>query len=167
MSPLRHDPDLVVIGLGGNLEMPEARILRARESLARWPGLEAVAFSSLYRSRPMGPDDQPDYINAVMALRSGLAPLELLDCLQAIEQAEGRVRSGNRWGARTLDLDLLLFGLQRIDHPRLSVPHPGIADREFVLYPLLEILPACQIPGLGAVRELVRHCPRNGLEVLN
>ena len=162
-----HDPNLVVIGLGGNLEGSKARILRARDSLAQQPELEAVAFSSLYRSRPMGPSDQPDYVNAVMTLRSKLSPLALLDCLQAIEQAEGRVRSGARWGARTLDLDLLLFGLQQINHPRLTVPHPGIVDREFVLYPLLEILPTCQVPGFGTIRELVRHCPRNGLEVLN
>lgn len=158
---------LCVIGLGGNLDCPAERVSRARHRLASSPELQEVAFSSLYRSRPMGPQDQPDYVNAVMALETMLPPLELLDLLQAIEQEEGRVRLGERWGPRTLDLDLLLYGDQQIDHPRLRVPHPGLALREFVLHPLAEILPELIVPGLGKVLSLAEHCPRNGIEVIH
>lgn len=157
---------LCVIGLGGNLDRPSERVRRARIALAATPGVIEVAFSSLYRSRPMGPKDQPDYVNAVMALETMLPPLALLDVLQSIENKEGRVRMGERWGPRTLDLDLLTYGDEVIDHPRLTVPHPGIALREFVLHPLAEILPDLAIPGLGRVRELAAQCPINGIEVL-
>ena len=114
----------------------------------------------------MGPKDQPDYVNAVMAIETSLAPLDLLDLLQSIESLEGRVRLGERWGPRTLDLDLLLYGEQVIQHPRLVVPHPGLAVREFVLHPLAEILPDLEVPGLGRIRELAEQCPDNGIEVM-
>jgi 2-amino-4-hydroxy-6-hydroxymethyldihydropteridine diphosphokinase len=114
----------------------------------------------------MGPQDQPDYVNAVMAIETDLEPLALLDRLQAIEVLEGRVRIGERWGPRTLDLDLLVFGNQVIQHPRLTVPHPGLAVREFVLHPLAEILPDLDVPGVGRIRELAEQCPHNGIEVL-
>jgi 2-amino-4-hydroxy-6-hydroxymethyldihydropteridine diphosphokinase len=155
-----------VIGLGGNLDAPADRVRRARKALAGSEGIREVAFSSLYRSRPMGPQDQPDYVNAVMAIETDLEPLALLDRLQAIEVLEGRVRIGERWGPRTLDLDLLVFGNQVIQHPRLTVPHPGLAVREFVLHPLAEILPDLDVPGVGRIRELAEQCPHNGIEVL-
>jgi 2-amino-4-hydroxy-6-hydroxymethyldihydropteridine diphosphokinase len=155
-----------VIGLGGNLDAPADRVRRARKALAGSEGIREVAFSSLYRSRPMGPQDQPDYVNAVMAIETDLEPLALLDRLQAIEALEGRVRIGERWGPRTLDLDLLVFGNQVIQHPRLTVPHPGLAVREFVLHPLAEILPDLDVPGVGRIRELAEQCPHNGIEVL-
>lgn len=157
---------LCVIGLGGNLDHPAERVTRARQALSKTPGISEMAFSSLYQSRPMGPKDQPDYVNAVMAIETDLAPLALLDALQTIELSEGRVRMGERWGPRTLDLDLLIYGDQVIDHPRLTVPHPGVALREFVLHPLAEILPDLMIPGLGQVRDLAEQCPQNGIEVL-
>lgn len=157
---------LCVIGLGGNLDAPADRVQRARKALANGEGIREIAFSSLYRSRPMGPQDQPDYVNAVMALETDLQPLALLDYLQSIESLEGRVRLGERWGPRTLDLDLLLYGNQMIQHPRLTVPHPGLAVREFVLHPLAEILPDLEVPGLGRVRELAEQCPHNGIEVM-
>lgn len=157
---------LCVIGLGGNLDAPADRVRRARKALAGSEGIREVAFSSLYRSRPMGPQDQPDYVNAVMAIETDLEPLALLDRLQAIEVLEGRVRIGERWGPRTLDLDLLVFGNQVIQHPRLTVPHPGLAVREFVLHPLAEILPDLDVPGVGRIRELAEQCPHNGIEVL-
>ena len=157
---------LCVIGLGGNLDAPEDRVRRARKVLAECQGVREIAFSSLYRSRPMGPQDQPDYVNAVMAIETSLAPLMLLDLLQSIEAEEGRVRLGDRWGPRTLDLDLLTYGDQVIQHPRLLVPHPGLAVREFVLHPLAEILPDLDVPGVGRVRELTEQCPDNGIEVL-
>ncbi|RQW82408.1 MAG: 2-amino-4-hydroxy-6-hydroxymethyldihydropteridine diphosphokinase [Methylococcus sp.] len=154
------------IGLGGNLDQPAARIRRARVALSVLPNTREAAFSSLYRSAPMGPSDQPDYVNAVMALDTGLEPLALLDHLQAIENAEGRVRMGERWGPRTLDLDLLLYGEDVIQHERLTVPHPGLHQREFVLYPLFEIAPDLKIPGWGALRDWVAACPRRGLEAM-
>lgn len=157
---------LAYIGLGSNLHDPKRQVLSAREALAAQPAIREVAFSSLYRSAPMGPKDQPDYINAVMALSTTLDALALLDRLQAIENQHGRERL-ERWGARTLDLDLLVYGEAILSHPRLSVPHVGIEHREFVLYPLAEIAPDLVVPGLGPVQQLVSICPRKGLEVVS
>ncbi len=154
------------IGLGSNLAGPADQIRRALRSLAELEQTHLVACSSLYRSAPMGPQDQPDYLNAVAELDSGLPPLELLDALQAIEAAQGRDRSGVRWGARTLDLDILLYGDRRIQEPRLTVPHVGMAERGFVLYPLAELNPGLEIPGHGPLRALLERCPPNGLEKL-
>ena len=155
------------IGLGGNLDQPAARIRRARAALSVLPNTREAAFSRLYRSAPLGSSDQPDYVNAVMALDTELEPLALLDNLQAIENVEGRVRLGERWGPRTLDLDLLLYGDDVIQHERLTVPHPGLHQREFVLYPLFEIAPELTIPGRGALRDWVAACPRRGLEAMD
>lgn len=114
----------------------------------------------------MGPQDQPDYINAVMAIETQLPPLELLDGLQAIEAAHGRVRQGERWGPRTLDLDLLVYGDREIQSERLTVPHPGISLRRFVLLPLHDIEPHLEIPGLGSLESLLAACPSDGLAVI-
>lgn len=112
----------------------------------------------------MGPADQPDYINAVAELSTELSPHALLDALQAIEQQHGRTRQGQRWGPRTLDLDILLYSDQQINDVRLQVPHPGIAMRSFVLYPLAEILPGCDIPGMGSLQALLKNCPDDELQ---
>jgi 2-amino-4-hydroxy-6-hydroxymethyldihydropteridine diphosphokinase len=161
------EPVRAYIGLGSNLQQPAEQLRRGFQGLARIPGSTLKACSPLYRSRPLGPQDQPAYVNAVAELSTALAPLELLDRLQALEQAQGRERGGERWGPRTLDLDLLLYGDFRIELLRLRVPHPGLARREFVLYPLLEIAgPALIVPGLGRLYDLVARCPRNGLEPL-
>jgi 2-amino-4-hydroxy-6-hydroxymethyldihydropteridine diphosphokinase len=161
------EPVTAYIGLGSNLEHPERQLREARAAIAKLDGVTELAMSSLYRSAPMGPSDQPDYVNAVMAVSTSLEPLELLDVLQAIEQAQGRVRSGERWGPRTLDLDLLLYGEQIIDLPRLNVPHPGLVQREFVLYPLAEIAPPeLNVPGHGALGDLLRQCPDRGIRVI-
>lgn len=125
------------IGLGSNLG-DSLQILR--EAVQQLSQLGALQVSRLYQSPPMGPQDQPHYFNAVVCLETMLAPLELLDQLQAIEQQAGRVRL-RRWGERTLDLDLLLYAAQKIDHPRLQVPHVGILERDFVLLPLLDLAP--------------------------
>jgi len=154
------------IGLGANLGDPVEAIKSARSAIDKIAGVREVAFSSLYRSAPMGPANQPDYVNAVMSVETTLTPLELLRELQAIETAHGRVRVGERWGARTLDLDLLLYGCERMASEVLTVPHPGIADREFVLYPLEEIAPELDIPGKGPLADLVRKCPQRGLKVI-
>ncbi len=161
------EPVTAYIGLGSNLENPEQQLREARAAIAKLNGVTELAMSSLYHSAPMGPSDQPDYVNAVMAVSTTLEPLQLLDALQAIEQAQGRVRSGERWGPRTLDLDLLLYGEQIIDLPRLNVPHPGLAQREFVLYPLAEIAPPeFNVPGHGALGDLLKQCPDRGIRVI-
>lgn len=157
------------IGLGsnlaGNLANPQAHVLRALDELAALPSSRLLATSSLYRSQPMGPPDQPDYINAVAQLRTELPPEVLLDALQGIETAHDRVRE-RRWGARTLDLDILLYGGEQFRSTRLSIPHPGIGERAFVLYPLREIAPGLQVPGLGSVEELAAEVAADGLEIL-
>ena len=153
------------IGLGSNLDGPRARVKAAIDELDTLPHTRVQASSSLYRSAPMGPQDQPDYINAVAQIGTSLEAETLLDALQAIEQAHGRVRD-QHWGPRTLDLDILLYGDALIDTPRLKVPHPGMAERNFVLYPLAEIGGDLVIPGLGGIRSLLSACPENGLERL-
>lgn len=151
---------IAYIGLGANLGDPITQVKTARHALRRHPDIHEVCCSRLYRSAPMGPADQPDYVNAVMAVETGLAPLPLLRVLQALEAEHGRVRSGERWGPRTLDLDLLLYGGETVATGELQVPHPGIAQREFVLQPLFDIAPELDIPGLGPVADLLRVCPR-------
>lgn len=153
------------IGLGSNLADPVAQLKNARSAIAALTQVEELAFSSFYHSPPMGPQDQPDYMNAVMAIATDLAALDLLHCLQKIEQKQGRVRN-RRWGERTLDLDLLLYGDQQINHPDLIVPHVGISERAFVLYPLQEIAPALVIPGLTSMDKLLANCPLAGLKKL-
>lgn len=154
------------IGLGSNLAEPLAQLKNARLAIRSAAQIEELAFSSFYQSPPMGPQDQPDYVNAVMAVVTDLAALDLLHCLQKIEQEQGRVRTGARWGARTLDLDLLLYGDQHIHHPELCVPHVGIRERAFVLYPLQEIAPTLTLPALGDINQLIANCPLAGLKKL-
>ncbi len=129
------------IGLGSNLDAPLSQVKSALAELAQLPLSRLQAVSPLYRTPPLGPADQPDYINAVAALDTELAPLALLDELQKIEQQHGRVRGPLRWGARTLDLDLLLYGDAVINNARLTVPHPGLRERPFVIFPLQAIAP--------------------------
>lgn len=142
-----------------------AQVERALEALTRLPETRREAISSLYRTPPMGPPGQPDYINAVAALSTRLTPHRLLDELQAIERAHARVRA-ERWGPRTLDLDILLFGEERLADARLSVPHPGIAERAFVLLPLCEIAPALSIPGVGPAAALRARINAEGISRL-
>ncbi|CAA9891962.1 2-amino-4-hydroxy-6-hydroxymethyldihyropteridine pyrophosphokinase [Candidatus Methylobacter favarea] len=151
------------IGLGSNLDNPAEQIKSARAAIASLTDVKELAFSGLYQSPPMGPQDQPDYLNAVMAVETHRPPINLLRCLQAIENKHGRIRKAERWGARTLDLDLLIYGDQQIETPELTVPHPGLAERSFVLYPLAEIAPWVSVPGKGNIAELIAKCPLNGL----
>ncbi len=143
----------VYIGLGSNLGQPQEQLREALNELDQMPQTRLQLSSSFYLSSPMGPSDQPDFVNGVAELVTELPPLELLDQLQAIEHAHGRER-GMRWGPRTLDLDLLLYGDQVMHSERLTVPHPGIAKRAFVLAPLAEIAPTLEVPGLGDVASL-------------
>ncbi len=131
------------IGLGSNLG--DSRQIM-REAVARLATLGAVQVSRLYQSPPMGPQDQPNYLNAVVQLDTTLAPLDLLDQLQQFEQAAGRVRL-RRWGERTLDLDLLIYGPEQIHNERLTVPHVGILERDFVVIPLLDLDAHLQLNG--------------------
>ncbi len=128
------------IGLGGNLGDAPGTLTQALSALAELPGSQIVAVSALYRSAAIGPAGQPDYANAVVALDTSLSPWQLLDALQALELAAGRVRDV-RWGARTLDLDILFYGDQHINDARLTVPHPELHRRAFVLRPLHDIWP--------------------------
>ena len=155
--------EIAYIGLGSNLATPEVQINTARQAITDLPGVSETAFSSLYRSPPMGPQDQPDYVNAVMAIETDLSPIELLRYLQQIELDHGRVRKDERWGARTLDLDILLYGQQIIDQPDLIVPHYGLAERAFVLYPLQEIASELDVPRQGTIDKLIASCPLDGL----
>ena len=152
------------IGLGSNLLSPLRQVKSAIAELAQLPQSRLAAVSQIYRSRPMGPADQPDYINAVAAIDTHLTPLELLDGLQAIENLHGRKRGAVQWGPRTLDLDLLLFGEQLIDEPRLIVPHPGMQERSFVLQPLLDIVPSLKLPDGKLLTLLCDSLADDGLE---
>lgn len=157
---------IVYLGLGSNLETPIEQLRTARRAIANVNGISEIAFSNLYRSPPMGSQAQPDYVNAVMAIETDLSPLELLAATQQVENEHGRVRN-ERWGARTLDIDILLFGDEVLDFPELCVPHYGIAERAFVLYPLAEIAPDLDLPKYGKLADLVAHCPLDGLERLS
>ncbi|GGJ99808.1 2-amino-4-hydroxy-6-hydroxymethyldihydropteridine diphosphokinase [Pseudomonas matsuisoli] len=156
----------VFIGLGSNLQDPAAQLREALAALAALPQTTLTLVSSLYSSDPLGPADQPRYVNAVAALDTTLEPLDLLDRLQQIEQEQGRVRKAERWGPRTLDLDILLVGDTAIEHPRLKVPHYHMHARAFVLYPLAEIAPHLILPDGRSLQELLASCPRESLEVL-
>ncbi len=157
----------VYIGLGSNLATPHTQLRSALVALAALPHTHLVAQSSLYASDPLGPADQPRYVNAVAALDTDLSPLALLDALQAIELEQGRTRKAERWGPRTLDLDILLFGKHQLDEPRLTVPHYHMHARAFVLYPLAEIAPELHLPDGRALAELLSACTFTGLERLN
>lgn len=156
----------VYLGLGANLEAPLQQLQQAVTALTQLPQSQLAAVSSFYGSKPMGPQDQPDYVNAVAALDTSLTATALLDELQRIELEQGRQRKDERWGPRTLDLDILLYGEEILATPRLTVPHYGLHQREFVVYPLLELAPLLHIPGLGALAEIALQVPRNGLTVL-
>jgi 2-amino-4-hydroxy-6-hydroxymethyldihydropteridine diphosphokinase len=138
------------VGLGANLGRPAAQIGAAAQALAALPHTALVALSPLYRSAAIGPAGQPDYCNAVAALDTALVPAALLAALQAIETAAGRVR-GERWGARVLDLDLLLHGDSMCATPVLTLPHPEMTRRAFVLQPLCDLAADAVIPGVGSV----------------
>lgn len=135
------------IGVGSNLDSPEDQVRKAVAALAQLPGSILVSQSGLYRSSPMGPSDQPDFVNAVVALLTQTNACDLLHQLQDLERMQGRKRGGERWGPRTLDLDLLAYGGEIINEGDLTVPHPGIAERNFVLLPWREIAPTFCVPG--------------------
>lgn len=155
------------IGLGSNLDDPAQHVQQAISDLSQADGLHLKKTSRLYRSPPMGPQDQPDYINAVAEIATDLSAIELLTVLQAIEQAHGRLRGAQKWTARTLDLDILLYGDKIITSEELIIPHYGLYERAFVLYPLQEIASAdLEIPGHGMLAQLVAKCKKGGLQAI-
>lgn len=154
------------VGLGSNLGDPQAQLRRALHALRDLRASSLQRASGLYRTPPWGLVDQPPFINAVAELDTALAPPELLAELIAIERAAGRVRDGARWGPRVLDLDLLLHGDAVVATPGLTLPHPHLHERAFVLLPLAELDPALPVPGHGCVRDLLAHVDRAGCERL-
>ena len=145
---------LACVGLGSNLDHPARQVETAIDCLADLEQTRLDARSGLYRSAPFGGVEQADFVNAAVILSTGLSARELLGALKDIERHRGREPGGVRWGPRVLDLDLLVFGDEVIDEPGLTVPHPGIAERNFVLLPLRDIAPDLDIPGLGRVADI-------------
>jgi 2-amino-4-hydroxy-6-hydroxymethyldihydropteridine diphosphokinase len=146
---------VVYIGLGANLGKREETIRRALELIAAGGGVEVVAVSSLRETDPVGYEDQPKFQNGAAVLQTELSPRALLERLRVVEKRLGRERSGPRFGPRTIDLDLLLYGSDEIDEPGLQIPHPRLAERRFVLEPLAELEPRLEVPGRGPVRALL------------
>ena len=156
----------VYLGLGANLNAPRKQIHAAVAALKALKDVEFVCVSHDYASKPMGPQDQPDYVNAVACVKTALEPEQLLDLTQAIELEHGRVRKEERWGPRTLDIDILLFGNDVIDTPRLTVPHYGLTEREFGVYPLFEIAPTLGLPNNQSLADIIKTLPLNDLQQL-
>ena len=154
------------VALGSNLDDPRAQVARALAALGDLPGTRCILRSCLYRSRPFGPVEQPDFVNAVAGLLTVLEPAILLEELQALEARLGRDRPVVRWGPRRIDLDLLVHGGARTSQPGLELPHPGIAERAFVLAPLAEIAPHLMVPGVGRVGELLARVDSADVERL-
>jgi 2-amino-4-hydroxy-6-hydroxymethyldihydropteridine diphosphokinase len=153
------------VAIGSNLNFPQARVLEAFERLAGLRATHSLLRSRLYRSRPMGPQDQPYFVNAAAGLLTQAGARELLDALLGIERAMGRDRQ-ERWGPRVIDLDLVWMVGEIVDEPGLTVPHPGVSTRNFVLYPLADIAPTLAIPGHGTVLELLSSAGDDGISVL-
>jgi len=170
----------IYIGVGSNLDNPLQHVRQTIAELGKLSECRFLAASGLYKSppltspltSPLAPPSQPDYINAVVAIETERDALSLLDELQAIEREHGRVRDGERWGPRPLDLDVLLIDDKIINHARLIIPHPGLHERSFVLYPLQEIAPDLSIPDHDSqksvsLQELITRCDDEGLERLH
>jgi 2-amino-4-hydroxy-6-hydroxymethyldihydropteridine diphosphokinase len=153
------------VGIGSNLQSPRDRVLEAIERMSTLDATRIVLRSQLYLTRPLGPQDQPDFINSAVGLLTQLVARELLTGLLGIERSMGRDRQ-ERWGARVIDLDLLWMIDSAIDEPGLTVPHPGVSTRNFVLYPLADIAPTIKIPRVGIVLDLKRDAGGDGISVL-
>jgi 2-amino-4-hydroxy-6-hydroxymethyldihydropteridine diphosphokinase len=151
------------VGLGSNLENPESQIARAFKALDHLPDTRLIARSSLYRSCPLGPQDQPDFVNAVAGLLTRLDAHQLLAGLQTTEVRLGRGPAHVHWGPRIIDLDLLIYGSVQIDEPQLRIPHAGIQMRNFVLHPLAQIAPELLVPGVGRVNRLLWQVDAAGI----
>jgi 2-amino-4-hydroxy-6-hydroxymethyldihydropteridine diphosphokinase len=154
------------VALGSNLDGPRRQVEQAFDALAGIDGARLVSRSGLWRTQPMGPQDQPAFVNAAAGLLTALGPREFLDALKAIERRLGRKEPPVRWGPRVIDLDLLVFGGLTLAEPGLALPHPGVHQRNFVLYPLAEIAAELWVPGHARVRRLVERVSAAGIERL-
>lgn len=154
MTGDRKDPVLAYVGIGSNLDDPRRQVEFAIALLDDLPGCHVVSRSSLYQSAPFGDVEQADFINAVAAIETAVPPAILLSCFKELERSQGRDPDAERWGPRVLDLDILLYGSDVVDTKDLQIPHPGIAERNFVLLPLREVAAELVIPGLGPVADL-------------
>jgi 2-amino-4-hydroxy-6-hydroxymethyldihydropteridine diphosphokinase len=154
------------VALGSNLDDPRRQVDRAFDALAKLTDTRVVLRSGLWRSVPLGPKDQPDFINAVAGLLTGREPRALLEDLRGLERRMGKVEPAVRWGPRVIDLDLLMVGDACCDDPGLQLPHPGLHQRNFVLYPLAEIAPSLWVPDRGRVWRLLEGVPGDGIERL-
>ena len=154
------------VGVGSNLADPQRQVEQACERLGELPRTRRVLVSRLYRSRPFGPVTQPDFVNAVAGLLTQLNSAELLREMRALESAFGRPAERERWGPRILDLDLLAYAREHRADTALTLPHPGIVERNFVLYPLADIAPDLELPGLGPVAELKGRVSSEGISLL-
>lgn len=151
---------IVYVGIGANLDDPQQQVKEAITELDQLANTQLIQASSLYHSKPVGPQDQPDYINAVACIETELEPIELLDALQNLEQEHGRVRK-RHWGERTLDLDIILIDQQVIESERLTIPHPFAMERSFVLFPLIEIAPELIFPDGQSLQQLCTQIPND------
>jgi 2-amino-4-hydroxy-6-hydroxymethyldihydropteridine diphosphokinase len=154
------------VAIGSNLSDPVLQVRNAIERLARLRDTVLVARSRLYRAAPLGPQDQPEFVNACVGLLTRLEPEALLGLLREIERAMGKVPPPVRWGPRIIDLDLLMYGTERRAGAELVLPHPGMHERNFVLYPLAEIAPELMVPGHGRVAALAERAGRQGLAAI-
>lgn len=155
---------IAYIALGANLGEPARQLRAAMQALASTQGIHLLAQSPLYRTAPLGPAGQPHYCNAVCKIETSLTPEQLLEQMLALERAAGRVRSGDRWGPRLLDLDLLYMEGEQRSNECLKLPHPGIASRNFVLIPMADVAASLDIPGVGRIAEQAQNIGREGLE---
>lgn len=153
----------VYIAIGSNLASPLEQVNAALAALAQIPESQIVAVSPFYRTPPLGPQDQPDYLNAAVALETTLAPETLLDHTQRIELQQGRERKAHRWGPRTLDLDIMLYGDRQIATPRLTVPHYDMKNRAFMLLPLAQIAPDLRFPDGDTLSDILAKLDRSGI----
>jgi 2-amino-4-hydroxy-6-hydroxymethyldihydropteridine diphosphokinase len=151
----------VYIGLGSNLADPQQQLHSALHAIAAVRATRVVRHSRFYRTEPWGKSDQPEFINAVAEIETGLSARDLLDALLSIEQRAGRQRDKERWGPRILDIDILLYGQEIIDETSLHVPHPHMHDRAFVIVPLADIAPNLQIPGMGRIGDMLEHVDKS------
>jgi 2-amino-4-hydroxy-6-hydroxymethyldihydropteridine diphosphokinase len=156
----------VFIGIGSNLDQPEVQVLKAIEQIKNLPNSELISASSLSASQPQGPQDQPDFVNAVVSLKTNLLPHALLTALQSLEQQQGKVKV-RHWGERVIDLDVLLSDDLQLQSDNLVIPHPQMHERDFVLLPLSEIAPNQIIPALGSVKVLLSQLKTSYLKALS
>lgn len=154
------------IAIGSNLDEPETQVRSAFEALAALPHCRLMARSRLYRTAPLGPADQPDFVNAAAGLLTTLSSQALLAELKQLERLLGRAQPVQRWGPRRIDFDLSVYGSEQRDDPDLVLPHPGVHVRNFVLYPLLDIAPDLLVPGHGRIKDLAARVGASGLHVI-